>query len=153
MTDQPSRPGYRIPYPRDPFELYVGPFWTPEGPEPDGRVTLTLEARHCNGGGAVHGGMLATMSDLALCWVAVMDLPDERVVTVSLTTDYLSGAEEGETLVAKPELIRRTGSLAFCRCEIRAFGSAEEADPGSGAEGRVVSSSTAVLKRMRRTPR
>jgi len=148
VTDQTTRPGYRIPYPRDPFELYVGPFWTPEGPEPDGTVTLTVEARHCNGGGAVHGGMLATMADLALCWVAVMDLPDERVVTVSLTTDYLSGAVEGETLVAKPELIRRTGSLAFCRCEIRAF-DGKDSDPA----GRVVSSSTAVLKRMRRTPR
>ena len=131
MTDQTTRPGYRIPYPRDPFELYVGPFGTPEGPEPDGTVTLTVEARHCNGGGAVHGGMLATMADLALCWVAVMDLPDERVVTVSLTTDYLSGAVEGETLVAK-----------------RAFG-----DRDSDPAGRVVSSSSAVLKRMRRTPR
>src|SRR3546814_13422669 len=88
------------------------------------------------------------MADLALCWVAVVDLTDERVVTVSLTTDYLSSAVEGEMLVAKPELIRRPGSLAFYRCEIRAFG------PGPDRHaGRVVANSTAVLKPMRRTPR
>ena len=148
MSEQRNRPGYRIPYPDDPYELYVGPFWTPDTPEPDGTVTLRVERRHCNGSGAVHGGMLATMADLAVCWVAVMDLPDERVVTVSLTNDYLSGALEGETLVAKPELVRRTGSLAFVRCEIRAFGETVD-DPA----GRVVATSSAVLKRMRRTPR
>src|SRR3546814_18890373 len=79
------------------------------------------ERRHCNGSGVVHGGLLATMADLALCWVAVVDLTDERVVTVSLTTDYLSSAVEGEMLVAKPELIRRTGQPALYRREIPAF--------------------------------
>lgn len=147
MTEQTSRPGYRIPYPDDPFEFRAGPFWIPDGPEPDGTVTLTVERRHCNGHGAVHGGLLATMADLAVCWIAVLDLPDERVVTVSLTTDYLSGAEEGETLVARPVLVRRTGSLAFCRCEIRAVGE------GAEAEGRPVATANAVLKRLRRTPR
>ncbi|MFN4090945.1 MAG: PaaI family thioesterase [Alphaproteobacteria bacterium] len=142
------RSGFRIPYPDDPYEVGAGPFWVPDVAEPDGTLVLWTERKHCNGSGVVHGGLLATMADLAVCWLAVIGHSDERAVTVSLTTDYAGGAVEGDVLVARPEIVRRTGSLVFARCTLRAH----EGGP-DGAESRPVAVASAVIKRMRRTPR
>ena len=58
--------GYR-PYPyEDPFEDHVGPFGYKVE---DGRITFAVQTdeRHRNTGGSVHGGMLMTFADFALC--------------------------------------------------------------------------------------
>jgi uncharacterized protein (TIGR00369 family) len=111
--------GYR-PYPyEDPFEDHVGPF----GYKVDGkRITFAVQTdeRHRNTGGTVHGGMLMTFADFALCLQAVWDQPGEHCVTVSCHTDFVAPAQPGDLIEATGEVVRRTRTLAFVRGQLTA---------------------------------
>ena len=112
-------PGYRrYPY-DDPFEDHVGPFGYKVE---DGRVAFAVQtdARHRNTGGTVHGGMLMTFADFALCLVAVWDQPGERCVTVSCHSDFVAAAQPGDLIEASGEVVRRTRSLTFVRGQLTA---------------------------------
>ena len=110
-------PGYR-PYPyEDPFEDHVGPFGYKVE---DGRITFAVQTdeRHRNTSGSVHGGMLMTFADFALCLAAVWDQPGERCVTVSCHSDFVAAATPGDLIEASGEVVRRTRSLAFVRGQL-----------------------------------
>lgn len=135
-----SRPavpdGYRIIDPRDPYEVAAGPFYLPESGD-DFHLLLPVEARHCNASGVVHGGLLVTLADVTVCAAAIRGADDERAVTVSLTADFIAAGHEGDLLEARAEVTRRTGSLAFVRGQV-------------AADGRILLTCSAVIKRMRR---
>ncbi|MBR0651455.1 PaaI family thioesterase [Roseomonas terrae] len=106
-----------------------GPFLEPIGPiylrAGDGGSTfgIRIERRHCNNGGAAHGGMLATFADLVL---GIGGLERAEVVgnflTVSLVTDYLAPAPLGTWLECRPVLLRRTARLMFVEGRFEADG-------------------------------
>lgn len=109
--------GYR-PYPyEDPFEDHVGPFGYKVA---DGRIAFAVQTdeRHRNTGGTVHGGMLMTFADFALCLLAVWDQPGERCVTVSCHNDFVAAAQPGDLIEASGEVVRRTRTLAFVRGQL-----------------------------------
>jgi uncharacterized protein (TIGR00369 family) len=62
------------------------------------RMELTLEARHLNRSGFVHGGVLATLIDAAGGFCGVYT-PEEgrkrRCVTLTMTTSYLGQTKSG----------------------------------------------------------
>ena len=105
--------------PDDPHETLTGLFYMRKG-GPIGEVYLLAERKHCNTGGSVHGGLLMTMADLALCAACREGLVGERAVTVSLNAEFLSAGLEGDFIEAKAELTRRGRSMAFARCVISA---------------------------------
>ncbi len=109
--------GHSIADPEDNFEISVGPFYTPDD-EHDHRVMFQAEQRHINATGVVHGGLLMTMADLAICYTARQGFPDERTITVSMNSDFVDGGKLGEFIVAQAEVIRRTGSFVFMRTQV-----------------------------------
>lgn len=115
--DFPS--AFEISDPIDPLETLTGPFYTKTG-GPIGDIYLLAEAKHCNTGGSVHGGLLMTMADMALCAACREGLEGERAITVSLNSEFLSAGFEGDFIEAKAELTRRGRSMAFARCIITA---------------------------------
>ncbi len=128
--------GYVVTDPTDPFETGTGPFLYPPDFERDPRVVVRAEARHCNAAGVVHGGLLMTLADLALCAAAMRDTGDASAVTVSMDSQFLAAAQVGEWLAARAEVLRHTGSLVFVRGTV------------SAGERQVLSAS-AVVKRVR----
>jgi acyl-coenzyme A thioesterase PaaI-like protein len=75
-----------------PFLEHVGPVLS------DGEVVgIRLEAHHLNSSGMAQGGLLATLVDFAL-GRAIRSSTDDgrRAATVSLTTDFLGAAKEGD---------------------------------------------------------
>jgi uncharacterized protein (TIGR00369 family) len=60
-------------------------------------LALDLEPRHLNRSGIVHGGILATIIDAAGGYAGVypIDGRKRRIVTVSMTTNYLGQAKTG----------------------------------------------------------
>jgi uncharacterized protein (TIGR00369 family) len=96
----------------DPAEDHIGPFYLRRS-EHDFAAGLLLESRHCNGMGTVHGGILMTLADFALCAHAKFGTSDPHVITVSFTAEFVAGADEGAWLHTESEVVRRTGSLAF----------------------------------------
>jgi acyl-coenzyme A thioesterase 13 len=103
---------------RSPFVEPMGPFFR----KVDGRTLILgvrIEPRHTNARGLVHGGLIATMADLALGYsLALAESPPENAVTASLTTDLFGGAEIGAWLEVRAVAKRVGGSLAFCAGEV-----------------------------------
>ena len=128
-------PGYRPYEYDDPFEDHVGPFGCKVE---DGRIAFAFQAdgRHRNTGGAVHGGMLMTFADFALCLTAVWDQPGERCVTVACNCEFVAAGTPGELIEASGEVVRRAGSLTFVRGQVT-------------AAGRVLLNYSGIVKRIR----
>jgi uncharacterized protein (TIGR00369 family) len=84
-------------------------------------VALRVAAHHLNRSGAAQGGLLATLVDFAL-GRAIHATAESRAVTVSLTTDYLGAAKEGDLVEARTEVERLGGTLAFADCSLTVDG-------------------------------
>jgi uncharacterized protein (TIGR00369 family) len=112
--------GYRLFEFIDPFEELVGPLCFKE--DEAGRFRCAFEAtpRHANTSGQIHGGMLMTFADFALCLAATHGLPGERCVTVSLTCEFTAPGEVGDFIESTAEVVRRTRSLTFVRGQVTA---------------------------------
>lgn len=90
-------------------------------------VELTIEAKHLNRSGNVHGGVLASMLDSALSLAGLhCDVPGNvrRGMTLSLTTTFVGPARQGvlratgtlrgggqKTYMTSGEIVDETGSL------------------------------------------
>ena len=81
-----------------------------------------MEPHHCNGMETVHGGVLMTFADFALCAQARFQSTDKHIVTVSLSTDFVDSAPCGSWLESRGEVTRRTGSLVFVQGIIHCSG-------------------------------
>ena len=113
----PLPPGYKPYEYDDPFEELVGPLGHSIA---DGRITLAFEAgsHHCNTKSMIHGGMLMTFADYALCLTAVWDQPGEECITVSFNCEFVAAGRRGDIVESRGEVIRRTGSFAFVRGQV-----------------------------------
>ena len=111
-------PGYRSYDYEDPFEDWIGPFgYKVEG----GRISFVFDAqpRHRNSSESLHGGMLMTFADYAVCLTAVWDQPGEKCVTVSFNCEFVAAGRVGDRVESMCEVVRRTRSLTFVRGQVR----------------------------------
>lgn len=102
-----------------PYFAALGPVYGKPVPGAGGLlvVGLRVQHKHTNILGVTHGGMLATVADCALGMnVFLTRRPQHSMVTVSLTTDYLSSARPGEWLEAHVTVRRQGARLAFAEC-------------------------------------
>ncbi|SRR5690606_40829477 len=102
----------------DPFEVHNGPIYWTRDENGKSRCGFVVERRHCNGMGAVHGGMLMLLADYALFSIARSRMKDQWGVTVSLNSDFTSAAREGDVLYADGDVIHETGKMLFVRGRI-----------------------------------
>ncbi|KAF2101963.1 Thioesterase/thiol ester dehydrase-isomerase [Rhizodiscina lignyota] len=83
------------------------------------RARITLEHRHMNSGGGIHGSVSATIVDWAGGMaIASYDLRDKTGLSVDIHVTYLSTAKEGETIEIEGRAGRVGGSLAFTNIKI-----------------------------------
>jgi acyl-coenzyme A thioesterase PaaI-like protein len=125
--------GHIVADPDDTFEVGLGPFYTPDN-DRDHSVMFVAEQRHINASKVVHGALLMTLADLAICYTARQGYPGERALTVSMNADFVDGGQVGEFIVAKAEVIRRTGSFVFMRTQVIARPPQANAAPQANAE-------------------
>ena len=103
-------------WPNEPFEYHAaGPFYLRR--EEDGSMVAAFRAehKHMNAGGVVHGGALMTFADYALFALALTGENDGYGVTVAFTSEFISGAKEGELIEARGEVVGGGRSLTFVR--------------------------------------
>jgi uncharacterized protein (TIGR00369 family) len=82
----------------NPFNELVGPFYARQQGDAIS-LGVRIEERHCNSRGICHGGLLATLADVALGYACVMAGGAERAgsfVTTNLSIDYLAPALVGD---------------------------------------------------------
>lgn len=102
--------------------------------EEDGLVELAVNAArdHERDGGAIHGGVMMSILDMAMAGTVVRTLgPGESTASISITTDFLRPATAGR-LTARGRLERRGRTMAFPVGEL------------VDAEGRLVARATGV---------
>lgn len=105
----------------NPFNEMVGPFYERRrGKEVS--LGLRIEERHTNSRGICHGGLLATMADLALGYACLAVGGQSGFVTVHLSLDYAGSARPGDWVESEVE-VHKTGSrMAFANCYLVADG-------------------------------
>lgn len=73
-------------------------------PEDPVRVTLVIEPKHANRNGMLHGGIIAMLLDAACGFAASKHLGAGEaltpLVTLTLTTSFIAGADIGDTVTA-----------------------------------------------------
>jgi acyl-CoA thioesterase len=80
-------------------------------------LTLTAEARHCNGHGSVHGGVLFMLADSASAFAG--NSRNQRAVSLNNTITYLSPARAGDQLRAVCEERSLVGRNGIYDVEVR----------------------------------
>jgi acyl-coenzyme A thioesterase 13 len=80
---------------------------------------LRCERKHCNTRGTVHGGILATLADIALGYsLSSSTEPPTAAVTASLSLDFIGAANEGDWLETRVDFHKLGKRLAFANCFI-----------------------------------
>ena len=83
-------------------------------------LAIRVEDRHTNIRHIAHGGFLVTMVDTALGIVVSSSRePAQPIVTVSLTTNFITAASAGDWVEAHVDIDRMGGRLAYARCTLR----------------------------------
>lgn len=83
-------------------------------------LAIRIEDRHTNIRHIAHGGFLVTMVDTALGIVVSSSRePPQPIVTVSLTTNFITSAEPGDWVEAHVDIDRMGGRLAYASCTLR----------------------------------
>jgi acyl-coenzyme A thioesterase PaaI-like protein len=101
------------------FVSLVGPLWQRmvDG-EPE--YALVAQDKHHNRRGLVQGGLLMTFADRACGMTARFVSGRPTMATVQLDVHFVDAGKIGETLMARPRVIRTTRSLVFVSAEVRA---------------------------------
>lgn len=118
----PDLSGYTLYDPSDPYEDYVGPIYYRR--LDDGvPCVMPTDARHANAGGVLHGGVLLTFADYALCSASSHaasggKMPGSFSMTLSLTVQFLAAGAIGPAIESTGQATQVTGRLAFVRGSI-----------------------------------
>ena len=102
-------------WPSDNWEVNGGPFYFRRDANGAALCAFRAEAKHMNGQGHMHGGALMTFADFAMFGISAGALAESAAVTVSMTCDFISGANIGDLLQATGEIIRQGRTLIFQR--------------------------------------
>ena len=98
----------------------IGPVYA-KGRGADLVLGLRVERKHCNMRGTLHGGILATLADIALGYaIAFSTQPPTALVTANLTLDFAGTAKIGDWLEARVDVQKKGSRLAFANCYISA---------------------------------
>ena len=110
--------GFKPLFRTSPYIELVGPLYS-RGEGASLAIGLRAERKHCNMRGTVHGGVLATLADIALGYaMAFASTPPTGLVTANLTLDYAGAAREGDWLQASVDIQKQGSRLAFGNCYI-----------------------------------
>ncbi len=99
------------------FAAWLGVRYEESG---DGRARLALEAteEHVNRTGTVHGGVLATLADMAMGQALRSRTGEDEVpATTQLTVTYLRPGKPGP-LTANGEVRKQGDTLSVCEAEV-----------------------------------
>jgi acyl-coenzyme A thioesterase 13 len=111
-------PGFSPLERKSPATELIGPLYS-RGKGAELVLGLKAERKHCNARGAVHGGILATLADIALGYsLAFSTEPPTAAVTANLSLDFAGAAKEGDWIEARIDFHKLGARLAFGNCYI-----------------------------------
>ena len=115
-------PGFRPLFRTSPVLDLIGPLYC-RGEGAGLAIGLRVEAKHCNARGTVHGGILATLADVALGYtMAFSSEPPASLVTANLSLDFAGSAKIGDWIETGVDIQKQGSRLSFANCYITAGG-------------------------------
>jgi acyl-coenzyme A thioesterase 13 len=120
MTVTPE--GFRKIESMSPFNELVGPLY--ERRDAKGiTIGFQVAEKHKNRRGIVHGGMICTLADFAMGYMAsIICDPPRKLVTTTLSMDFAGNAHLGDWVEARVDLYRPGKRVAFVDCFIWRMG-------------------------------
>lgn len=108
--------GFKLLSRTSPLLELLGPFYA-RG-EGGGLVLgLCVTEKHTNARGLAHGGVLLTLSDVALGYAAEASVnPPARLITTSVSADFAGSAGLGDWVEARVDVQKIGGRMAFANC-------------------------------------
>lgn len=114
MADIPH--GFEPLFRTSPVLELIGPLYG-HGKGVDLVVGMRVEAKHCNKRGTIHGGILATLADVAIGYaIAFSTDPPTAAVTTNLSLDYAGTAKIGDWIESRVDIQKRGTRVAFGNC-------------------------------------
>jgi uncharacterized protein (TIGR00369 family) len=85
----------------------------------EARLSLPIEPHLKNSLGTVHGGVIMSLLDVALCTAArTLHLDSVGVVTIDMSTSFI-GAGDGARLVAEARVMKDARTMSFVEAEAK----------------------------------
>jgi uncharacterized protein (TIGR00369 family) len=97
------------------FGVHIGPLYIDERKALSPRFAFLPHAHHANAAGVVHGGMLLALSDQVLGLTVRVAAASHAVVTISLTSEFVTAARLGKWIEGCAEVVHQTRTLVFVR--------------------------------------
>ena len=80
-------------------------------------IGLRVDEKHCNARNSMHGGVFATLADIALGYNAAFHSGEPTpMLTASLTIDYAGSATLGDWVEITTDVQKVGRSMAFANC-------------------------------------
>ena len=80
--------------------------------------SIHVDEKFLNTGNIAHGGFIATIADTGMGNAAHIAAGNTRAVTVNLDIKFISAGKQGDILVGKVEILKKTKTLVFINCKI-----------------------------------
>ena len=80
----------------------------------------TIKENHLNAAGITHGGFIAALVDAGAGTAAHRSANGGPCVTISLELKFISAVKLGQELIGRIKVQKKTKSLVFLTCELRA---------------------------------
>jgi uncharacterized protein (TIGR00369 family) len=100
------------------FNLHAGPIYRLPDSGAVRRFALPVTAKHLNGSGSVHGGLLMTFADISMSQTSRAVSGAESCSTVSLTCDFVGPGKRDEILECRVRVTRQTRTMVFLSADI-----------------------------------
>jgi uncharacterized protein (TIGR00369 family) len=101
-----------------PFLDVIGPIYG-KGEGKDLIVGLRIEEKHTNARGLAHGGIFATLADIALGYcLAFYTDPPQSLMTTNLSLDFAGSARIGDWVEVKVDIQKSGSRLAFANAYV-----------------------------------
>ncbi len=111
MTDVPE--GFVPLFRTSPFLDAIGPLYS-KGNGAEMVIGLRIEEKHTNARGLAHGGVLATVADVALGYcLATSTDPPTSMVTANLTLDFAGSVKVGDWVETHVDIQKLGTRMAF----------------------------------------
>jgi uncharacterized protein (TIGR00369 family) len=95
----------------------------PQADDGEARLEVTVDERHLNPAGTVHGGLLATLVDTTMGAAVRSAVDDDVPATSQLSVTYLRPGRTGP-LVVTARVRKRGENLTVCEAEVEQDGKA-----------------------------
>lgn len=120
MSEIPE--GFKPIFRTSPFLDAIGPLYN-KGFGAEIVIGLRIEERHTNARGTVHGGVFATIADIALGYaLATSTDPPTAMTTANITLDYVGSAQIGDWVEARVDVQKLGKRLAFANAYLSVDG-------------------------------